>query len=279
MNINVNITVPVIESDNEVLQQSRPRANASPQAEDEGMGAFLQLPTLGDARDERFNQGFLDGWLSACNHWVSYSRIEREPPMIYLYPYRRDFERSECPLSRCVPADDHSDLGGGLGRNQIPQIQQSQAAQDANLAHALPRGLGFDNLNTRELWGTYEDGLEETHEVGPASVAHQPSEGVESSVSNHASPETSEVTPISQTGFGCVAVVKGGPRPEPTLPVPARIEIQGVKPNSILQRHLNSGYSLEHYHLPVGASCLPHAPRSSKGRGIPGRSRSCQVRR
>jgi len=193
MNINVNITVPVIESDNEVLQQSRPRANASPQAEDEGMGAFLQLPTLGDARDERFNQGFLDGWLSACNHWVSYSRIEREPPMIYLYPYRRDFERSECPLSRCVPADDHSDLGGGLGRNQIPQIQQSQAAQDANLAHALPRGLGFDNLNTRELWGTYEDGLEETHEVGPASGAHQPSEGVESSVSNHASPETSEV--------------------------------------------------------------------------------------
>ncbi|PMD35648.1 hypothetical protein L207DRAFT_637984 [Hyaloscypha variabilis F] len=178
MNINVNITVPVIESDNEVLQQSRPRANASPQAEDEGMGAFLQLPTLGDARDERFNQGFLDGWLSACNHWVSYSRIEREPPMIYLYPYRRDFERN---------------LGGGLGRNQIPQIQQSQAAQDANLAHALPRGLGFDNLNTRELWGTYEDGLEETHEVGPASGAHQPSEGVESSVSNHASPETSEV--------------------------------------------------------------------------------------
>jgi hypothetical protein len=64
MNINVNITVSVIESDNEVLQQSRPRANASPQAEDEGMGAVLQLPTLGDARDEKFNQGFLNGWLS-----------------------------------------------------------------------------------------------------------------------------------------------------------------------------------------------------------------------
>ncbi|KAE9380644.1 hypothetical protein N431DRAFT_552764, partial [Stipitochalara longipes BDJ] len=73
--------------------------------------------------------------------------------MIYRYPIRHDLGRG---------------LDGGHSRNQnSQQLQRSKEARDANLSHMLPRGLGLDNLTTRELWGAYEDGIEEVHENSP----------------------------------------------------------------------------------------------------------------
>ena len=89
----------------------------------------------------------------------------------------------------------HSGLGGIRdGCQNSQRFHANQATRDANLSHVYPQGLGFDNLNTSELWGACEDGMEEPYETDPASPC-QPVNPSVTSGSIQSSPEISEADP------------------------------------------------------------------------------------
>ena len=91
----------------------------------------------------------------------------------------------------------HLDFRGGRDRfSDSQQLQENRITRDdANLSQIYPRGLGLDNLNTRELWGGYEDGMEEAGAVGST---YQPGDLSGSSDSSKSSSEMSEVEPSAK---------------------------------------------------------------------------------